>query len=175
MNSPPEENETGPTCEFEDSLCMLREIPFFSGYPLESLKVFAYLCICESYKSGDYLFRQEEDDGNAFYIMSGQATLIRRIGADEQDIRTLGAGEFVGGISLLGKMPRLFDLKAITDMSCMVLAREKHRRTMEQFPDLIPIIFRAVIGGVRGWEERFLLNRSEDCEACRNNIGVSLV
>jgi len=154
---------------------MLREIPFFSGYPLEALKVFAYLCVCEDFQAGDCLVRREEDDGSAFYIMAGQVALVRGDGPDEEKLRTLGEGEFIGGLSLLGKMPRLFELRALTAVTCLVLTREKFSRTVAQFPDLIPVIFRAVTDGVRGWEERLLAERSRDCEACRNNIGVSLV
>ncbi len=175
MNSPPEENDATLTCEFDDCLCTLREIPFFAGYALEALKVLAYLCVCENFRPGDYLFTQEEDDGNAFYIMSGQVELIRRDGPDKESLRVLAEGEFIGGLSLLGRMPRLFELRARTAVTCLLLTREKFGRTMEQFPDLVPAILRTVLNGVRGWEERLLADRSEGCEACRNNVGVSLI
>ena len=51
MNSP--EKNSGPTiCEFQDNLNLLRQTYFFSGLPLETLKVFAYLCDREKFRSG---------------------------------------------------------------------------------------------------------------------------
>ena len=72
-----EKNESCPTCEFQNNLNILREIYFFSALPIDTLKVFAYLCTRENFKPGDFLFTQEDDDGQAFYLISGEAALIR--------------------------------------------------------------------------------------------------
>jgi len=68
MNSS-EKNSDRPSCEFQDNLNLLRQTYFFSGLPLETLKVFAYLCTRESFDPGEQLFRQGEEDGQAFYFI----------------------------------------------------------------------------------------------------------
>ena len=76
MNSNTEKNEDGATSEYQENLNILRQIDFFSGLPLEATKVFAYLCIREKFKSGDFLFQQDEEDEQAYYIISGSARLL---------------------------------------------------------------------------------------------------
>ena len=175
MNSYTENNDTCQSCEFDDNLGILREIPFFSGLPLEALKVLAYLCTRETFKPDEMLFSQDDDDGRAIYILSGKAILMRRTDAGDLEIRAFGKGDFLGSLVLLGNMRRLFSLKASTDMVCVVLARKKFNKVMAQFPELTPKIFKSLIEGLRVWEERFLSGFDEYCESCRHKIGVSLV
>ena len=170
-----EKNNTGQVSEFQENLDVLRQIYFFSGLPLETLKVFAYLCTRGKFKSGEYLFRQGEDDGQAFYIIEGSAVLERAENGNASAIRNCASGEFIGGLTLLGKQRRLFSLKAETDINSLILNREKFTKTIEQFPDLMPKIFKAIVSGIGNWEERFLADRAEKCGDCMANLGVSLI
>jgi CRP-like cAMP-binding protein len=175
MNLLEEKSETGLSCEFQENLNILREIYFFSTLPMDSLKVLAYLCSREKYKPGDYLFRQGEDDGRAFYIVSGTAKLIHEREDEDLMIRDYSKGDYLGGLVLVGNMRRLFSLKAVTDVNCIVLTRDKFSKAMEQFPDSGPKIFKAVVDGILAWEERFLVDQGKECEKCLQKVGVSLV
>ena len=170
-----EKNNTGPVSEFQENLDVLRQIYFFSGLPLETLKVFAYLCTRGKFKSGEYLFRQGEDDGQAFYILEGTAVLERAENDNENAVRTCASGEFIGGLILLGKHRRLFSLRADAETNCLILSREKFTKTIEQFPELMPKLLKAVVSGIGNWEERFLSDRAEKCGDCMANLGVSLI
>ncbi len=170
-----EKNETCPTCEFQQNLNMLREIYFFSALPIDTLKVFAYLCTRENFKPGDYLFTQDEDDGQACYMISGEAVLTRTENGTERNIRNYVAGDFSGALTLLGKTPRLFSLKAATPVTCLILSREKFIHAMNQYPHLMSNIFHAVADKIQHWEKFFLSERAEECIACRKKIGVSLI
>jgi len=46
---------------------------------------------------------------------------------------------------------------------------------MDQYPHLMLNIFHAVVEKVHQWEEHFLSQRSEGCDACKKKIGVSLI
>ena len=175
MNSSVEKNEPCQICEFQENLNILREIYFFSVLPLELLKVFAYLCTREKFKPGDYLFAQDDDDGQAFYFISGQADLIRTDNGEEETIRTYSPGDFSGALSLLSNTRKLFSLKATTPLECLILSREKFVHTMNQHPQLMESVFQAVIEKIHGWEELFIAERSAGCNACRRKIGVSLI
>jgi CRP-like cAMP-binding protein len=170
-----EKNETCPTCEFQKNLNILREIYFFSALPIDTLKVFAYLCTRENFKPGDYLFTQDDDDGQAFYLVSGEAVLVRSENGSEVIIRNYTEGDFSGALTLLGNTRRLFSMKASTPVTCLILSREKFVHTMNQYPQLMSNIFHAVVEKIHHWEELFLTKRSEGCEACRQKIGVSLI
>ena len=170
-----EKSESCPTCEFQGNLNILREIYFFSALPIDTLKVLAYLCSRENFKPGEYLFTQEDDDGQAFYLVSGEAALIRSDSGCEVIIRNYTAGDFSGALTLLGNTRRLFSLKASTPVTCLILSRERFVHAMDQYPQLMSSIFHAVVERIHHWEEHFLSERSEGCNACKQKIGVSLI
>jgi CRP-like cAMP-binding protein len=174
MNSS-ERNDANPSSELEENLEILRQTYFFSGLPLETLKVFAYLCTRDKYKKDEYIFRQHEEDGRAFYIISGKAILERQDNDTAKNIRDCAAGEFLGGLTLLGEVRRLFSLKAAEDTICLILEREKFTKAIEQFPNIMPRIFKAVAKNIDSWEERFLADRADLCGECMANLGVSLI
>ncbi len=168
-------NNSNPASELEQNLEFLRQTYFFSGIPLEALKVFAYLCTREKFKCDEYLFRQGEDDGQAFYIIEGKAVLEYKQSEETISVRDCKSGEFMGGLTLVGEMPRLFSLKAAEDTVCLILNREKFSKAMEQFSDLMPKIFKALVSGIDNWETRFLADRTDKCGDCMDRLGVSLL
>jgi len=175
MTSPSEKNDAFKSSEFQENLEILRQILFFSGIPLERLKVIAYICNRETFKQGEYIFRQDEDDGQAFYILSGKTCLIYKGEEGEEDIRDYEEGEFLGGISLLGEMRRHFSLKACGDVTCLILSRDKFTSTVQQFPELMPRIIKSMVERINDWEGRFIGSREESCKLCRHKLGVSLL
>jgi len=175
MNSNTEKNEDGPASEYQENLNILRQIDFFSGLPLEATKVFAYLCIREKFKSGDFLFQQGEEDEQAYYIISGSARLLQVDDGKEMVLRDCEEGEFLGRLALMSTMSRLFSLRARTDMTCLTITREKFTKALEQFPDLMPKLIRVIVENIYNWEKRFVAHRTMDCSDCFKEIGVSLV
>ena len=170
-----EKNKARPSSEFQENLEILRQTYFFSVLPLETLKIFAYLCTREKFKQGEHIFRQDEDDGQAFYIVEGTARLERKNNEEITIVRDCETGEFLGGLTLLGESGRLFSLKSVTDTTCLVLNREKFSKTMEQFPDLMVKICKAVAQSIDNWEKRFLTDRWDQCGECMGRLGVTLI
>jgi CRP-like cAMP-binding protein len=170
-----DESSLPPSCEYQENLDILRQTYFFSGLPLESLKIFAYLCTREKFREGDLLFSQGEDDGEAFWILSGLAGLERSVETSALPIRTIGAGEFIGGLTLIGENRRLYSLRALQETICLVLSRDKFAKTLDQFPEQRHRIFRAVVAAINEWEERFLEGMTEVCGGCTSKLGVSLL
>ena len=170
-----DESSPTPSCEYQENLDILRQTYFFSGLPLESLKIFAYLCTREKFREDDFLFLQGEDDGEAFCILSGGARLERTVEDATVPIRTVGAGEFIGGLTLIGETRRLYSLRALQATICLVLSREKFAKTLDQFPEQRHRIFRAVVAAINDWEEHFLEGMTEACGGCRSKLGVSLL
>jgi CRP-like cAMP-binding protein len=174
MNSS-EKNDLTPSCEFQDNLAILRQTYFFSGLPLETLKIFAYLSRREIFKEGEYIFRQDENDGRAFYIIEGRARLERDDNGKKIEIREYETGDFLGGLTLLGETRRLFSLQTVMETTCLVLNRGKFLKTMEQFPNLLARICNAVAQSIDTWEDRFLAEREDQCAGCMSRLGVTLI
>lgn len=168
-------NDSNPASELEQNLEFLRQTYFFSGIPLEALKVFAYLCTREKFKKDEYLFQQGEDDAQAFYIIEGKAVLEREYNGETKKIRNFTSGEFMGGLTLLGEMHRLFSLKAAEDTTCLILNREKFTKVLEQFQEVMPKILKTIVAGIDSWEDRFITDRTDKCEDCLDRLGVSLL
>ena len=175
MNSSEGKNDVSLSLEFQEEINFLRETYFFSSLPLDVLKLLAYLCTRETFRGGDYLFNQGEDDGQAFFILSGETRLSHRVDDNERIVRDFGKETFVGGMALMGRLQRLFSLQAVSDTTCLVLSRDKFEKAMEQFPDQLPKIMKALVERICNWEERFLNEINENCEACRSKIGVSVL
>ena len=175
MNSNSEKNESGTSSEYQENLDMLRQIDFFSGLPLEATKVFAYLCNRESCKPGEVIFQQGEEDDRAFFIISGQARLSQRTDKTETPIRDYHEGDFIGRMTLLGQIRRLFTLTATTELVSLVITREKFTKAVEKFPDLAQKFIAVLIKDIYSWEKGFLQNRTGDCKDCMQFAGVSLL
>lgn len=175
MNSSSEKNETFQAGELQENLEILRQIYFFSGLSMETLKVIAYICNRETFKEGEHLFRQDEDDGQAFYVLSGNAQLLHKDDKGEHKVSEYGSGEFIGGLALLGKMHRHFSLRAMTDLTCLIFERDKFQSTLQQFQDLMPKIIKSIVERISAWEGQFLVAREEGCDVCMHKVGVSLI
>lgn len=175
MSSSEKNDNSCASCEFQDNISLLRETSFFSALPMEVLKVLAYLCTRETFKSGEYLFRQGDDDGCAIYIISGTANLLYAHGDRECTVRSHGVGTLLGSLSLLGRMPRLFSLAAVTDVNVLVLEREKFVKGIKAFPESLPKIFQSLTRSISDWEKAFLSGHAESCETCLKKTGVSVL
>ena len=177
MNSNLENNNptAGSSSEYQENLDMLRQIDFFSGLPLEATKVFAYLCTRETFKAGDILIQQDDEDGRAFYLIAGTANIIYRQEGIEKSIGLIQEGQFCGRLALMGKMRRLFSVEAETDVTCLTISREKFTKALEQFPALMPRMINTVVEKIYKWEKQFVTGLPEGCNACLPKLGVSLV
>lgn len=171
-----ENDKPSASSELDQNILILRQIDFFSGFSLEVIKLLAYLCTRETFQPGDHLFEQGDDDGTAFYIIDGETSLmLNDNNAGETPLRSYSTGDFIGSLSLLGSMPRLFSLKAAAETTCLVLTRDKFTRATEQFPDLGAKVTEAIVKGVLKWESRYLNCAFTKTGECRYSVGVSLV
>lgn len=176
MNSSMENHDPFQSCEFKENLDVLRETYLFSKLPMEPLKVFAYLCTKEIHRAGDFLFRQGDEDDQARILLSGTARLVRQ-GPDggETALREYGPRDFIGAMSLLANVTRLYSLEAVTDTTCLALDRERFVRTLRQFPGIAPMVVQALAERIHAWEEKLLLHEVEHCRRCGAIVGISLI
>lgn len=175
MDSSTGKNSAGGTCEFQQNLEILRQIEFFAGLPMETLKVFAYLCTRESFSAEEYLYTKDDDDGQAFYILSGRLVLVHDSDGGEEIIQDYQPGDFIGGLSLLAPMRRIFALKAGQETHCLVLSREKFAKAIEQFPVLIPRVFKSVADSIRDWDQQRLFEMTEKGLSLEGTVGISAI
>jgi len=175
MNSFTNGNNTRVESEFLCNLNKFRQTNFFAGIPPEAVKIIAFLCSREFFQKGDYLFNQNDDDGCAYYILSGRVTLTRMNNNTEIEIKDYGEDSFIGALSIIAPMPRLFSLKAASDTACLVMTREKFSRVLDQFPDITLKIIKALGDKIQDAEKDFIHDFESHGKKIKNLLGISLL
>ena len=136
MNSQGSTDKSAGKSEFTDNLNLFRQIEFFSGVPVEVVKLFALLCQRTSYNAGDVIFSQGDDDGCSYYIISGKVNLnYENKDGNEVLIREYGPENYFGILSLMTPIVKQFSLVAAEETSCVVMTRKAFSKVVDQFPN----------------------------------------
>ncbi len=173
MNSYTDRNQ--PPSEYQENLEILMQIPVFSGLPVDARKLLAYLCTRETFKAEEYLFTEGDIDENAYYILEGKAGLLLPVDGGNETIREYGESSFLGGMSLLCPSKRLFSLKAVTKVRCMILSRSKFQRILDQFPEIAASMIEELCQLIHRWETRTIAEHVNKCPECKKSVGITLL
>ena len=101
---------------------------------LNSLSPFTYR---KSFEAGE-LIVEEGHTGNGMYlIVSGKVEAIKGLGTEQQQtVNSLGAGEVVGEMALLGEWPRTATVRAVEDVECLGIDRWVFLAQLERQPQV---------------------------------------
>ena len=84
----------------------LVEYPIYRDFDVEDIDVLGKICTEESYKNGEYIFR-EGDPGDAMYIIkTGTVKIYKETKNRKKLITMLSDGEFFGEMTLIDSSPR---------------------------------------------------------------------
>ena len=167
-----QEKHTG----FKQNLEFLREIPLFQGLDYDCLKLITMLSKQIDLVEGDKLMVQGEDDGCAYYLITGTLKSSYRIYDRLYQLQVHTPGQFLGGLALLGPAIRLFTLYASEPSSILRLKRDGFQKVMDQYPGSMVKVAANMAGVLRTWEQD-LLNQidKEELEGKNPALGVSLL
>ncbi|MFT7184576.1 MAG: CRP/FNR family cyclic AMP-dependent transcriptional regulator [Oceanicoccus sp.] len=113
-------------------LAILRTVPLFQSLTEEQHEAIMEHITMEYYPTHYKLF-EKGLVGDAMYIIkSGQI----RIHNEEQDLATLGEGQFFGEMSLIEDQPRMASAETLSDCEIFVLKREDFSELMGKSPDI---------------------------------------
>jgi CRP-like cAMP-binding protein len=174
MNSSTDQQAEPRTCGYSHALDILRDLPLFSGVPLEVIKVLAYLAQKVTFAPGEALCDQGEPMDHCFAVLGGGVEVSRRAGEVETVLFRRGEGSFFGGLGLIASAKSLFTVRAVSETCCLILDREKFLKTAERFPDMLPKLLANVVHHVFRWEETFLRSHPEECVDRGAEMGLSL-
>lgn len=130
-------SSTTPECKCRISLDfdILRQTDFFSGVPVEVVKLFAYLCRRRSYHKGENIFVQGEKAENCYLIISGEVEIINWHRNQEIVIQRLHANAFFGELALLARFDWFFSAKATAQTEVLVISREGFQKVLNKYPE----------------------------------------
>ena len=95
---------------FEETKLALSKTVIFQGLSDDHLRRLASLITVESFKRGEYIFK-EGDPGEKFYlIVEGRVRISRNVpGMGEEALAILKAGDYFGEMALIDDQPRSAD------------------------------------------------------------------
>ena len=168
------ENSHSDHSELTENIELLRHTVFFSGLPMEILKVIAYLSVRADYAAGDRIFQQGDEEGRAYLLLSGRLeTFVEK--SPDRVLREFGKGSLVGGFSLLGPVVRQFSLRAASDITVLTIDRERFMKAIAQYDGHREWMLAAALRLVCAWEEQCVKGLDESCSHCLNAIGLTLL
>lgn len=176
MSSLMNTDDSGDKSEFSDNLNILRQIEFFSGLPMEVIKLFAFLCKRQSYNAGDVIFQQDDDDQCSYYVISGSVKLTLTRDGEEEIIKTYTADNYFGVLSLLTPIMKPLSLVAAEDTNCLVMTRTAFSKVVDQFPEITLKITKAIGQRVLQADRKAVMafEKHKD-ESLKALLGVSLI
>lgn len=95
----------------------------FDGLTDKELGELYKLATIKQLGRGEYLIREGETDQTAFVILDGVIQVVKDIGGIEEEIATLGQGDWVGEIAFTQSIQRTASAVARTPSSVMVINR----------------------------------------------------
>ncbi|MFV0422424.1 cyclic nucleotide-binding domain-containing protein [Oleidesulfovibrio sp.] len=161
-------------CEYDANVELLRSISIFRELPLDVIRSYAYLCERVRYMEGEYIFRQDERDSNAYIVVSGVLEAVREVEGQVHSCKRYSAGEFLGSLALLAETRRLFSVRAAEPTVCLVLPRKKLLVDIQSAPEVAMRFMQALCQAVVEWEENILRN-TPCCKEDSPEVGVSLI
>ncbi|MDZ4695416.1 MAG: cyclic nucleotide-binding domain-containing protein [Deltaproteobacteria bacterium] len=115
----------------EVALVLVGKVNLFAGLPRVYLERIASLCVEQSYKYGQFVFREGQPGDSLYLILEGAVRISRQIpGMGEEALAVLKSGEYFGEMALIDDFPRSAD--ACVHESCRLLVIGK-----EQLQDLL--------------------------------------
>ena len=120
------------------------KIPLFQDVPRADLVMMVNELPIESYKPGDYLFRDGDPGENLYVVIDGTLEIVLAAdSADELLLKTCGPGEYVGEMGLiLADGKRTATVRAKTETRTWVMSRVKFVQVLQRWP----VIAYAMVG-----------------------------
>ncbi|MEQ1821646.1 MAG: Crp/Fnr family transcriptional regulator [Fimbriimonadaceae bacterium] len=141
----------------------LSDVPLFRGVGLSSLDMFAEAAVRKRAERGEILFREGDEGGALYMILSGRVRIERH--TKEGEIQVLGVrsiGEVVGEMSLVEHKPR--SATAICDTNCklLILQRAEFQRLIMLEPTASLVIMQTLSRRVREAADLLIDHRSKE-------------
>jgi len=88
----------------------------------------------ERFASGSVMIREGDHGDRAYIVTDGRCEVFRELGDRTEVLRDIGAGQVVGEVALFAPGPRIASVRAITDVSAMVVTRATLDRELVRAP-----------------------------------------
>jgi CRP-like cAMP-binding protein len=128
----------------------LGRVPIFANCTAEEVSAIAGVAQEGFFQPGQIIVTQGTP-GQAFYmITAGRVEILR----DSVSLGTFGPGDFFGEMSLLDSAPRSATIRAIDDVSCLMLSSWDFKALLERHPSIAIKLLEVLSRRLRVTDER---------------------
>jgi small-conductance mechanosensitive channel/CRP-like cAMP-binding protein len=127
-----------------NSIRQLRGIDFLGALADTEMESLAKNARVKTYLPGESVVQRGAQGEELFIVSAGQASVLVDAEGTETEVARLGVGEFFGEMSLLTGDPRSATVKAVTDLSLLVLDKAAMRTVFQHNQELIEQVGRVV-------------------------------
>ena len=85
--------------------------------------------------AGNLIFREGDVGDTVAYILSGRVEILKRVGGQEVVLGEIGAGDYVGEMSILEGRPRGASVRAISEVQLRLLSPTEFTERLRSEPD----------------------------------------
>jgi CRP/FNR family cyclic AMP-dependent transcriptional regulator len=126
----------------------LGKAPLFREFTETGLKIFASIAVEKAIPAGSPIFVENMVGESFFIVKSGTVKLTRKGDDGERELATLGAGEHLGELALLGKTVRLVSAIAATRCEVLEITQRDFLRLQPQKPQACLKLALAIAGAL---------------------------
>jgi CRP/FNR family transcriptional regulator, cyclic AMP receptor protein len=142
---------------FNNEIASLQCNPMFKEIDVAKLKLIALASTRKSYKAGDVIVRQASAADYVYFLLDGEASVVRQEEATKVMIADLGVGAIFGEIgALLGRRYSSM-LVAKTDVSILVLEKQVFLDLLNKVPQFSMALMRTMAERVLDLGSRYVV------------------
>jgi CRP-like cAMP-binding protein len=116
---------------------VLAAAPLFAGLDARAVESLAGFTFQKTFEPGELIVEEGRTGNGMFIVLSGSAEVIKGLKtAQPKIVATLGAGEPIGEMALLGEWPRTASVRAVEKTECVGIDRWIFLDHLEREPKL---------------------------------------
>jgi CRP-like cAMP-binding protein len=140
----------------------LQQVPLFSGFSAEQLRLVAFGTERLSMGKGRELYREGDEADCGFLILSGVVSLYEDRDGSRRIVETARPGTLLGEFALIAPTQRPTGAVTSEDCEVMRISRTLVRRVLEEYPDIAVRLhqqlsgnFETMLGKITGLASKF--------------------
>jgi len=126
----------------------LQACALFKDFTETGLRIFAAIATERAVSAGSPLFAESAAGEALFIVKRGNVRLVLKTADGERELATVGPGEHLGALALLGKSTRLVSAVAATECEVVEIAQRDFVRLQPQKPQACLKLALAIAGDV---------------------------
>lgn len=108
----------------------------------------------QRYADGDIIVSEGIVSNNAFIIIEGTVNVTKKVDKKSVLINTLKAGDVFGEMGLISQTVRSASVVAVGNVTIGVIEKEQFNRLVEQLPDDVRLVVKALVDRLRFTSEQ---------------------